>query len=140
MCAKLDSGFWEWKAHGDRHGSPRAVALLGGDGDQVVPCARDEVGELHLGDGAHAHDRRAGATAHDRRLGERRVDHAPVAELLLEALRHFEGAPVDAHVLADDEDALVALHLGAEPVGDRLQVGLDRHYLWCGVSRSSGVA
>ena len=79
--------------------------------------------------------------ADDRRLGERRVDHAPGAELLLEAERHLERAAVDADVLADHEDALVAPHLLAEPVGDRLQIGLLGHgYLWCGVSRSSGVA
>ena len=33
------------------------------------------------------------------------------AELLLEALRHLERAAVDADVLADHEDALVAPHL-----------------------------
>ena len=114
-------------AHDDRHGRAGAVALLGGDGDEVVPRARDEVGELHLGDGAHAHDRRAGAAADDRGLGERRVDHAPGAELLLEALRDLERAAVDADVLADHEDALVAPHLLAKPVGDRLQVRLLGH-------------
>src|SRR2546427_714611 len=34
----------------DRHRRPHAPALLGGDGDEVVPTAGDEVGELHLGD------------------------------------------------------------------------------------------
>src|SRR5262249_43155536 len=91
-------------------------------------------------DGAHAHDRRAGAGAHDRGLRQRRVHHAPVPKLLLEPERHLEGAAVHADVLADHEDALVAAHLGAQPVGDRLQVGELGHYLWCGVSRSSGVA
>src|SRR5262249_30331522 len=52
----------------------------------------------------------------------------------------LKGPAVDAHVLADDEDALVAPHLGAQPVGDRLEVRELGHYLWCGVSRSSGVA
>ena len=60
--------------------------------------------------------------ADDRGLGQRRVEHAPVPELLLEAERDLEGAAVDADVLADHEDALVAPHLGAQPVGDRLQV------------------
>jgi hypothetical protein len=86
----------------------------------VIPGAGDEVGELHLGDGPHAHDRRAGAASDDRGLRERRVDHAPGAELLLKAERDLEGAAVDADVLADHEDALVAAHLLAEAVGDRL--------------------
>ena len=151
MCANDDSGFCEWngppekpppdgQAHDDRHGRARAPALLRRDRDEVVPRAGDEVGELHLGDGAQAHDRGAGAAADDRGLGERRVDDAPRAELLLEAERDLEGAAVDADVLADQEDALVAPHLGAEPVGDRLQIGDLCHYLWWGVSRSSGVA
>jgi hypothetical protein len=95
---------------------------------------------IGTGDGAHAHDRRAGAGPDDRRLGERGVQDAPVAELLLEAERDLEGAPVHPDVLSDHEDALVAPHLGAEAVGDRLEVGELGHYLWCGVSRSSGVA
>src|SRR6185503_13597942 len=115
MCAKLDSGFWEWK------GPPEKPPP---DGSRTV-----------LGNGAHPHHRGAGAAAHDRSLGEGRVDHAPGAELLLEALRHLEGASVDADVLADDEDALVALHLGAEAVRNCLQIGLYGHYLWWGVSR-----
>ena len=70
--------------------------------------------------------------ADDRRLGERRVDHPPGPELLLEALRDLEGAAVDADVLADHEDALVAPHLEPEPVGDRLEVGELGHLLVVG--------
>src|SRR5439155_17446482 len=73
-------------------------------------------------------------------LRERRVDHAPGAELLLEAEGHLERAAVDADVLADHEHALVLAHLLAEAVADRLEIGLLGHYLWCGVSRSSGEA
>src|SRR6266540_7057655 len=123
-----------------RHRSAGAPALLRVDRDELVPRAGDEVRELHLRDGPHAHDRRARAGADDRRLSERRVDHAPRPELLLEAERHLEGAAVDADVLADHEDALVTAHLRAEPVADRLEIGELGHYLWCGVSRSSGVA
>jgi hypothetical protein len=88
----------------------------------VVPGARDEVGELHLGHGAHAHNRRAGAASDDRRLGERRVDHAPRPELLLEPEGDLEGAAVDTDVLSDHEDALVSPHLLPETVGNRLQI------------------
>ena len=106
----------------DRHGRAGPVELLRRDGDQVVPGAGDEVGELHLGDRAHPHQRGAGARADDRGLGEGRVDHAPRAELLLEAERDLERAAVDADVFADHVDALVAAHLQPETVGDRLQV------------------
>src|SRR5204863_868574 len=128
------------QAQHDRHRRAGAPALLRRDRDQVVPGARDEIGELHLRDRPQPHDRRAGGAADDRRLRERRVNHAPGAELLLEAERHLERAAVDAHVLADHEHALVPAHLLAEAVADRLEVGLLGHYLWGGVSRSSGVA
>jgi hypothetical protein len=115
------------EANRDRHRGAGSVALLGGDGYEVVPRARDEVRELHLRDRAHAHDGGSGAAAHDRGLGERRVDHAPGAELLLESLSDLERTAVDTDVLADHEDALVALHLLTETVGDRLQVRFDGH-------------
>src|SRR6266545_2784727 len=127
----------------DRHRGAGAPALLGGDRDELIPRTGDEVRELHLRHRPHAHDRGAGAAADDRRLRERRVDHPPRAEFLLEAERHLERAAVDPDVLADQEDALVTAHLGAERVADRLQVCQFGHraiYLWCGVSRSSGVA
>ena len=79
--------------------------LLRGDGDEVVPAARDEVSELHLRDRAETHERGAGGAAEDRGLGERHVDHPPGAELLLEALRDLERAAVDADVLAQHEHA-----------------------------------
>jgi hypothetical protein len=117
-------------ANHDRHGCAGAPALLGRDRHEVVPRAGDEVGELHLGHRAKPHDRRAGGAAHDRCLGERHVEHAPRAELLLKALGDLERAAVDADVLAEHEHALVAPHLRAEAVGDRLEVSLLRHYLW----------
>src|SRR4029079_13604799 len=56
-------------------------------------------------------------------------------------LRHLERAAVDADVLPDHEHALVAAHLGAEPVGDRLEIREFGHrYLWCWFLRSSGIA
>src|ERR1035441_2049380 len=40
----------------------------------------DEIDELHLGDRAHPHVRRAGGGADDRGLGDGRVDHASGTE------------------------------------------------------------
>ena len=151
MCANRLSGFWEWKgppekpppgrqAQHDRNRRPGPVVLLRGHRDEVIPGAGDEVGELHLGDGTHAHQGGAGRAGDDRRLRERHVDHPPRSELLLEPVRDLERAAVDAHVLAEHEHALVVAHLLPEPVADRLEVGLLGHYLWCGVSSSSAVA
>ena len=49
--------------------------------------------------------------------------HPVGAEPLEEPFRHLEGAAVRADVLAEHEDALVALHLLPQRLGDRDQVG-----------------
>ena len=103
--------------------------LLRGHGDEVVPGARNEVGELHLGDRAQAHQGGAGCPGHDRGLGQGHVDDAPGSELLLEPGCDLERAAVDAHVLAEHEHPLVTAHLLPESVADRLEVGLLGHYL-----------
>src|SRR5262245_23826534 len=115
------------KPDDDRHGRPCAVALLRRHRDEVIPRARDEVRELHLRHRAHAHDGRTGAAADDGGLGQGRIDYAPGPELVLEPERDLERPAVDAHVLADDEDALVAPHLLAEAVRNRLEVRLLGH-------------
>ena len=45
------------------------------------------------------------------------------AEAVEEPLGHLEGAAVDADVLAEHEDALVALHLFPQRLGDRDEIG-----------------
>jgi hypothetical protein len=65
-------------------------------------------------------------SANDTRLRQRRVHHALRPELVAQPLRRAEdAAPLD--ILAEDEDALIALHLLLETVADRLQDGLDCH-------------
>ena len=124
------------QAQHDRDRRPGAVVLLRGHRDEVIPGARDEVGELHLGHRPHAHQRGAGRAGDDRRLGEGHVEHAPLAELLLEAVRDLERPAVDADVLAEHEHALVEAHLLPEPVADRLEVGLLGHSTCGGGSRA----
>ena len=131
-CMNHASGFCEWNGppekppprrqpHDDRHGEALAVVHLAGDVHELVEAAGDEVGELHLADRPHARDRGADRRADDRRLGERRVHHARLAELLEEAVGDLERAAERADVLADHEHALVAAHLLAQPLGDRLR-------------------
>ena len=79
-----------------------------------------EVGELHLGHGRMPFTAAPMASARDKRLGQRGVDHAVGAELLEEAVSHAEHTAARAHVLAEDEHALVALHLLAQAVADCL--------------------
>ena len=80
-----------------------------------------EVGELHLGDRPQAVDRRAHRGAGDHPLGEGRVEDALVAVLGPQALGRAEDAALLADVLAEDHDALVALHLLVHGEADRLE-------------------
>jgi hypothetical protein len=64
----------------------------------------------------------------DRRFRDRRVDHAGFAESLLEALGDLERAAIRADVLAQHEDAIVALHLLPQALAQRLEKGDFGHH------------
>src|SRR4029079_19620638 len=82
----------------DRDLLARAPVRLGGDGDDRVEGAGDEVGELKLPAGALAHPGGAERCADESLLGDRRVHHAVGAELLVQAGRDAESPPETAHV------------------------------------------
>ncbi len=88
-----------------------AIAALGGEVDDLVEAAGDEIGELHFGDGTQSHESGADGRADDGGFGNGRIDDAPGAEVLQKSGGDFEGAAVFADVLADAEDVGVALHL-----------------------------
>ena len=95
--------------------------------DQLVEGGVDEVGELDLGNRQHAVHGHAKRDADDCRLGERRVDHAPLPELLQEVGGGAEDAAARSDVLAHHHDPLVGLHLVPERVVDRLDDVLLGH-------------
>src|SRR5205807_167727 len=109
--------------HDDGGGEARAVARRRDIIREHVVGARHKVDELHLCHRPHAHVRRAGRRSDDRGFGDRRVDHALGAEPLREAFRDLERAAVQAHVLPQNEDAVVALHLLPQPLAQRLVIG-----------------
>ena len=113
------------RAHHHRHAdrAARHVAHLGGLVGQLVHHAEQEVAVLHVGDRPHAGHGRADGHAGEADLGDGRVEDALVAELVRQAQRDGEGAAEaagDADVLADAEDALVAPHLLADGLAQRL--------------------
>src|SRR3954464_9888659 len=71
--------------------------------------------------------RGADAHADDRVLGDRRVADALLAELLEQPVGDLEGAVEHPDVLAHQVDLLVALHLLAERLVERLAVADDGH-------------
>ena len=58
---------------------------------------------------------------------DRRVDHAPFAELIEQALGHFVRALILADLLAHEEDAIVGAHLFGNGVAQRLAHGRGNH-------------
>ena len=95
--------------------------------DDLVHRQQREVDRHQLDDRAQAGHRRADAHADDRVLGDRRVAHALLAELLEQPGGDLEGAVEDADVLAHQEHVLVALHLLAQRLVERLAVAHDGH-------------
>src|SRR5881397_1603691 len=65
----------------------------------------------------------APAAADDGRLRDGGVDHACLAELLGEALGDFERTAVRPHILSQNENAGITLHLLPQPLPQRLEVG-----------------
>ena len=107
-----------------RHGglSAEHVAELRGLVADLVHGDGHEVHVHDLGHGPVAAHGRADRGAGDGRLGDGRVADALRAELVVEPARRAVGAAVDPDVLAHDEDALIANHLLAERVANRLPV------------------
>jgi hypothetical protein len=71
------------------------------------------------------------------RARDRRVDDAHLAELGEQPLRDLVGAVVDGHLLAHEEDAVVALHLLAQRLVERVAVRDDGHRCQLVVSAST---
>ena len=90
--------------------------------DDLVQREQREVDRHQLDDRAQAGHGRADAHADDRVLGDRRVAHALLAELLEQAVGDLERAVEDPDVLAHEDHVLVALHLLAQRLVERLAV------------------
>src|SRR5438067_2139989 len=65
--------------------------------------------------------------ADDDLLRDRRVEHTLLTELFHQPARDFERAVVETDVLAEQEDAIVALHFLAERLVERVAHGEHRH-------------
>src|SRR5262249_61829393 len=93
----------------------------------AAPAHGEEVADDDLADGAPAVHAAAQAEADDGLLRDRRVATATVAEALLQPHRRLEDAAGRAHVLADEIDGRVALHLLRDSPADRLPERQFRH-------------
>ena len=140
--AVLRGGAEAGAVHGaDHHRGHRLAAEhvleLGGLVEDLVEADPHEVDEHQLGDRAQPGGRGTDGGTDEAALGDRRVQHAVAAELghqpLGDAERAAPGvvlagrAQAAGDVLAHDDDAVVALHLLAERLVDRLTVALLGH-------------
>src|SRR5436190_2492726 len=85
------------------------------------------VGELDFDARPQPVGRHADRGADDAQLADRRIEASTGAELLLQSLGAAEHAAEIADILAEHDDALVALHGDLEGVADRLDHGPARH-------------
>jgi len=87
------------------------IADLRGVLDDLIDRQEREVHGHHLDDGPHAHHGHADGRSRESTLADRGVDH-PFGAVLLEEVDGDEvSAAVDADVLTDEDDALVAVQL-----------------------------
>ena len=118
-------GRTDGRAHHHRHlrHAARHVGHLGCVVDELIHRQEQEVGVLHVGDGAQAGQCRADRDARQPQLGDRGVEDPLVAEFIRQAQGHSERpaeAAGDADVLADAEDEWVAPHFFTDALADRL--------------------
>src|SRR6516225_6415373 len=77
----------------------------------VVEAYGEEVREHDFGDRAQSRHRGANRRAEDRLFGDGRIAHSPWTKLFVEAYSRLEHAARPGNVFAQEDDALVALHL-----------------------------
>jgi hypothetical protein len=93
----------------------------------LVKALEGEAGELDLTHRLETVERHPDRRPDDAGFRERTVDDPPAAEAPVEILRHAKDAAVDAHVLADDHDVRIPLHLLEESQVQRLDHVELRH-------------
>jgi hypothetical protein len=96
-------------------------------GEQLVECRVDEAHELDLGHGPEAIGGHADGRADESRFRQGRIDHPFGPEPLLEPFGDAKYPPVPSHVLAEDDDPPVTLHLLAQGEVDGLDHVELRH-------------
>src|SRR5215469_5185603 len=99
-----------------RHQAARPVSHLGQLVDDLIGGGEDEAVELDLAHRPVAAQRETYGGADDPRLGERRIHHAVLAEVLLEAIGDPEHAAELAYVLTHDQHLGIGLERPAHPL------------------------
>src|SRR6202171_1923795 len=98
----------EGDANRDRQRDAGAVSILRDVAHDLLERRIDEAIELDLRYRPKTSERQADRDPDDRRLGQRRIEDALLAERLLQAVRDPKDPAQRAHVLAKDQDVLIA--------------------------------
>src|SRR5208283_4169492 len=112
-----------WAADDDGRGGVPEIMALGDKIGELIEAAGDEIDELHFGDGAQTEIAHATGRADDGAFADGGVNDALPAEFFEQALTSFEGAAVDADVLADEHHAGVGGHLFEHGLTDGFEKG-----------------
>jgi hypothetical protein len=114
-------------AKNNRHRDSPPVITLRSVVHYLIEGASYEVYELKFNDGAKADCGRSAGRAHKSRFTDGRINDAIRAELFEKALSDFKSAAECPYVFAEDEHALVALHLASERSAYSLKVSNVGH-------------
>ena len=116
-AARRADGDGRGKVAGRTEAQPRRL------GNDLVVRRIDVVGELDLDARPQAICAHADGHADDAALGNRRIEHARLTVLLLQALGAAEHAAEIAHVLAEDHDVVILFHHHVHRRAQRLDHG-----------------
>ena len=114
------------------HLAARHVQRLGRGVDDLVDRLHGEIEGHEFDDRLQAGHRRTDADAGKAMLGDRRIDHAPGAEFLQQALADLVGALIFRDLFAHQEHVGVAPHLLGHRVAQRVADGHGHHLGACG--------
>src|ERR1051325_7536853 len=116
-----------WASNDDRNRYSPAIRRRRCDGYELVKSIRDEIRKLHLGHRTIAEKRCTDRHPDDSSFCNWRIDHSIAAILGKEPFRCFECSPVDSNVFANEKNAIIATHLIAECVVDRVNVSSNQN-------------
>ena len=118
-----------WTAEHHRHLvlTTRHIESLGGDVHDLIESEQSKIPGHELDDRPETDHRRSDADAGKSELGDRSVDDAHRTELVEQSFGNFVGAVVLSDFFAHEKDAVVALQLFAQRLGQRVMIGDYRH-------------
>ena len=109
------------------HRNAPAVVVLRGIVDNLIERTGNEISKLKLDNRPEALNSCSTRCTGKATLADRRIDYAIFTKLIQKTDGYFEGPAKNRNVLTKENHVLIAPHLVAQCLTDRLEVGDNRH-------------